>query len=148
MFNRDIKQHEIEEMLGMLKETLKETVCFPLPSKAEIFQVQGESGKDVFDIKIYRGSINTRKCNLGALISFKKIPLLELHINPGNKHTNPDGTIIKGSHWHVLSESNGREIAYPAEDINSELFVENTVMFLDRFHVVKKPDIQYLTDLL
>lgn len=142
-----IKQHEIEGMLSILKETLKDSVGFPLSGKTEIFQVQGEGGKDVFDIKIYRGSINARKYNLGALISFKKIPLLELHINPGNKHTNPDGTIIRGSHWHVLSESNGREIAYPAEDINSELFVDNTVMFLDRFNVVKKPEIQYQPDL-
>lgn len=92
----------------------------------------------------YGSSVNAKELNFAALICFK----IELHINLRNKHTNPDGTIIKGSHWHVLSESNGREIAYPAEDINGELFVENTVMFLDRFHVVKKPDIQYLSDLL
>lgn len=148
MPDRVLKQSDIEKLLNMLKKTLEDTANFPLPGKTEIFQVQGETRKDVFDIQIYRGKINPLKYNLEALISFKNIPLLELHIDPGNKHINPDGTEIKGTHWHILSEAHGREVAYAATDIDSELFVENTIMFLEKLHVVKKPDIHFQPELL
>ena len=73
--------------------------------------------------------------------------MLELHIGPGNRHINPDGEIIEGSHWHIYSEQYGTSQAFPAEDMNSERFVENTISFLDRFNVIEKPEIYYQSEL-
>lgn len=65
--------------------------------------------------------------------------LLELHISPGKVHPNPDGKKIIGSHWHIYSEEYGRRKAFPAEDINSENFVDNTIRFLEEFNVIENP---------
>lgn len=76
-----------------------------------------------------------------ALLRIKNIPLLELHVGVNNNHTNPDGERVSGTHWHIYSEKYGRAQAYAAPDIAEENFVENTILFLDRFHVINKPEV-------
>ena len=78
----------------------------------------------------------------------KGILLLELHINPSNVHVNPDGTKIKGSHWHIYTERYGRTFAIKAEDIEDSKFVENTISFLNKFNVIKKPNILYQEEII
>ena len=85
---------------------------------------------------------------MGARIMKNGILLLELHMNPSNIHTNPDGEKITGSHWHIYSEEAGLLWAFPAEDLNSEQFVENTIIFLDKFNVIEKPEIRFQYELL
>lgn len=53
-----------------------------------------------------------------------------------------------GSHWHIYSEEYGRTQAYPAESINSEFFVENTIAFLNKFNVIEQPDINLQLELI
>lgn len=84
---------------------------------------------------------------MSARISKNNIMLLELHIDPGKPHMNPDGEKIVGSHWHIYSEEYGRKMAFPADDIDSTLFIENTIMFLDKFNVIEKPQINYQLEL-
>jgi len=67
--------------------------------------------------------------------------LMELHVNPTNKHTNPDGTNICGTHMHIYDELYGRSVAIPVTDINETDFVETTIKFLTDFNVVKQPTI-------
>jgi len=52
---------------------------------------------------------------------------------------NPDGQVIKGPHWHIYTEEYGRSYAYPAINITDSDFVENTLLFLEEFHVIEKP---------
>ena len=63
--------------------------------------------------------------------------LLELHVNPTAVHCNPDGEKIISSHWHSYSEKYGRAYAFPADDINANGFIENTLKFLVKFNVVE-----------
>ena len=56
--------------------------------------------------------------------------------------------MIRGSHWHVYTEEYGRAYAFPAEDIQSDDFINNTIAFLTRFNVVEKPNITYQLELL
>lgn len=63
-------------------------------------------------------------------------------------HANPDGKKITGSHWHIYSEEYGRTVAFPAENIISENFIENTIMFLDKFNVIEKPNISFQPELI
>jgi hypothetical protein len=140
--HQQLKQEEAQRLLEMLKYTLVDAVLFPEKGATLTFDVEGITKKDLFRIRIYRGKINRNKYNLSAQIEKNGILLLELHVNPGNKHINPDGTIIEGSHWHVFSEDFGRTMAFPAEHIESDKFIETTIQFLDEFKVIKKPEIQ------
>lgn len=143
MAQNQLKQEEIENLLAMLKNTLVDSVNFPEKGNSEQFEVKSLTSNDVFDIRIYRGNVNRTKYNIGAIIERNSVPLLELHIGPGNRHTNPDGTVIEGSHWHIYSEEYGRTQAFAADEIDSERFVENTIAFLDKFNVIEKPEIYF-----
>lgn len=148
--NEDFKltQVEAEQLLHMLKTTLTDYINFPKKGGSIEFNVKGSTKKDIFIIKICRGSINRTKYDIGARIQKNNILLLELHINTTKVHLNPDGTKIIGSHWHIYSEEYGRRFAFPAENIESERFVENTIMFLDKFQVIQKPEIMFQLELI
>lgn len=143
-----ISQDEAKKFLNMLKYSLELEINFPSEGKSEEFEVIGDNRRDVFAINIFRGKINRLKYNIGARIVKNGILLLELHINPSNIHTNPNGEKIKGSHWHIYSEEYGRLWAYPAEDLNSEFFVDNTITFLEKFKVIQKPVIHFQLELI
>lgn len=143
-----LTQQEADEMIAMLKRTLTDVVSIPDRGKKTSFQVEGTSKRDNFTIQIFRGAINGFKYDIGARITVAGVLLLELHINPSNKHTNPDGSTILGSHWHIYSEQYGRSFAVEAEDIQSDRFVENTLLLLQRFNVVECPVVEHQGELL
>ncbi len=143
-----LTQQEADEMISMLKHTLEDVICFPERGKKTSFQVEGTTKRDNFTIQIFRGAINRLKYDIGARITVAGVPLLELHINPSNKHINPDGTVILGSHWHIYSEKYGRSFAVEAEEIQSDQFIENTLRLLQRFNVVDCPDIHMQVELV
>lgn len=148
MAQNQLKQDEIEYLLAMLKRTLVDSVKFPTKGKTEQFEVKSTINNESFSIRIYRGNVNRAKYNLSAIIERNSIPLLELHIGAGNRHINPDGAIIEGSHWHIYSEEYGRTQAFSAEDINSDEFVDNTIAFLEKFNVIDKPEISVQLELV
>ena len=92
--------------------------------------------------------INCLKYNIGARIVKNSILLLELHINPSNVHPNPDGEKVTGSHWHIYSEEYGRRWAFPAENIDSAEFIENTILFLKKFNVIESPTVNFQMELI
>ena len=61
---------------------------------------------------------------------------------------NPNSEIVVGNHWHIYTEKYGRSWAYPAEDIQNDRFVENTIAFLDRFNVIEKPNIYFQYEII
>ncbi len=101
----------------------------------------------MFTVTICRGHINRLKYEVGARIKKHGIMLLELHINPNNVHYNPNGEKLVGSHWHIYTEEHGRKMAFAAENIESEKFVENTIAFLKRFNVIERPTINHQVEL-
>ncbi len=143
-----ITQKEAENFLEMIKYTLTDKVNLPESGATKEFTVVGNNKKDVFVINIFKGKIKRTKFNLGARVSKNNILLLELHINPSNIHVNPNGEKIKGSHWHVYTEEHDRRLAIPAEDINCEDFVKNTITFLKKFNVVTIPTISCQQEML
>lgn len=144
----EITQEEAERLIKMVKQSLIDTIDFPSRGKTKEFDVIGDTKQDVFLISIYRGKIRPFKYNFGARIKKNGIMLMELHINETSVHCNPDGEKIKGNHWHVYRENYGREFAFPAEDLNSELFVDNTIMFLEKFNVVKQPQVIHQMEII
>lgn len=145
---RTLSQEEADRLLNMIKHSLEKQITFPSRGDSIEFDLVGDSDRDLFTARIFHGKINPKKYNLGARIKKDGIVLLELHINPSNKHYNPDGQIITGSHWHIYTEKYGRSYAFPAEDIHSEYFVENTILFLQKFNVIETPEILYQRELM
>lgn len=143
-----ITQDEAERLISMVKRSLIAFLEFPQKGKTKEFIVEGDTKQDSFTINIFRGSIKTAKYTFGARITKNGIMLLELDLNPTGVHINPDGTKINGNHWHIYTEKYGRSYAIPADDIENEQFVENTILFLDRFNVIEKPEITMQTELL
>lgn len=133
-----ITDDEARKMLEMLKSLFEDELNFPLPGKKLEFEAVGENKRDLFVVSIFRGNIQSAKVNIGARIKVNGVMLLELHLNPTNVHQNPDGRKITGSHWHIYTEEYGRSMAYEAEDIKSDNFVENTLAFLKRFRFLYK----------
>lgn len=145
---RKLTQEEAESLLNMLKRTLIPEISFPSKGESVDFDVVGTTNKDLFTTRIYRGRINFHKYEIGARIKKDGVMLMELHINPGKTHVNPDGEKIIGSHWHVYSERYGRQQAFPADDIASENFIENTIIFMKKFNIIEQPTVNYQLELL
>lgn len=142
-----ISKDEAERLLKMLKHSLSSEITFPRKGSNEEFEVIGDTKQDIFAIKIFRGKINSLKYNIGARIKKNGLLLLELHINPSNVHFNPDGVKIIGSHWHIYDEIYGRQYAFPADNIESDNFLENTIEFLNKFNVIEQPQIYFQLEL-
>lgn len=142
----NLTQKDVERLLSLLKETVLRDFQFPNNGGKEHCEVNSIRTKDKFIISVYRGKYNPRKYDYTARVKGEEV-ILMLHITPSGIHPNPGYEIIKGSHWHVYSPLYGLSVAYPAEDINDEEFVENTIKFLDRFNVIKKPNVIYNTRL-
>ncbi len=148
MASTKITQVEADRLLKMLKRALISEINFPTKGESVEFDVVGDSKQDIFAINIFRGKINCLKYNISARIVRNSILLLELHINPSNVHPNPDGEKITGSHWHIYSEEYGRLWAFPAENIDSAEFVENTILFLKKFNVIESPTVNFQMELI
>lgn len=141
MSDGKITQEELEDLLEMLKRSLVESIILPEVGEKIKFDVESCASKEPFKIQVYRSKMRKDKYELCGLVAKNNIPLLELHINPTKKHQNPDGTMIEVSHWHIFTEEYGRKMAFPAEELESEDFVKNTIKFLERFNVVEKPKV-------
>ena len=143
MNNVILSDSEARRLLEMIKVSLKSAIEFPPMGKDTKFEVRGDTFKDVFTINIYRSKYNQLKYNYGALIKKNGIMILKLHISPSKVHQNPDGAKIIGSHWHIYTEEHFCREAYPAPDINADDFIENSIMFFNKFNIIEKPKIIY-----
>ena len=146
--SKKLTQEEAERLINMLKNSLVSEIAFPEKGTAIEFDAIGSTKQDHFTTRIYRGRINSTKYEIGARIKKDGIMLLELHINPGKVHINPDAEKIIGSHWHIYTEEFGRKQAFPAEDLQSDLFVKNTLLFMEKFNIIEKPTVNFQLELL
>lgn len=143
----NLTTEEARKLIELAKSSLINILSSPSMGDNISFDVQSNTTNDLFSINIYRGKINKHKYNYGAKIIKNGIILLELHVNAGNRHMNPDGTIILGSHWHYYTQETGMRYAFEASDINSMDFVDNTIKFLQEFNIINIPTINHQTDL-
>lgn len=148
MSDAKLTQAEAKTLIEMVKRSLIAEINFPTRGNHVEFDVVGDTKQDTFAINIYRAKIQPRKYNLSARIKKMGILLIELHINPTTVHQNPDGEKIRGSHWHIYNEEYGRAVAFPADDIAAEKFVDNTIDFLIKFNVIERPNVLYQEELI
>ena len=67
--------------------------------------------------------------------------LLSLDVDDAAEHRNPDGQKISGSHWHIYTEEYNRALAFPAENIESENFVENSLLYFKKINLIHPPQV-------
>ena len=67
--------------------------------------------------------------------------LLSLDIDDVAEHRNPDGQKISGSHWHIYTEEYNRALAFPAENIDSANFVENSLLYFRKINLIHPPQV-------
>lgn len=65
---KKLTQAEADRMLNMIKCSLVKNINFPSKGSSLEFDLVGESQKEIFTTKIYRGRINHLKYELGARI--------------------------------------------------------------------------------
>ena len=135
----EMSRAEITHLLTVAKEAIIDQLTLPSKGQEICFDVFGVPQKERFIINIFRGNINAKKYNINARFSVNNVMLMQLHISPTNRHVNPNGDIIIGDHWHIFDKDTGLKWAYPAANIQSDDFVDNTIKFLDKFKVIKRP---------
>lgn len=126
---------ELEEEIKALIEVdklLEDSAALyyaPKPGdKLRVKLVSSEKKSEKFQLSIYEGAHSSalviaidakRKTTLQTLHGSD--PLVKIDIDQRAKHTNPDGTIITGSHVHVATKEFGAKFAFP---INSPEIAE------------------------
>lgn len=147
MSSNKLTDAEARQLLEMTKKSLVQEINFPTRGNEKEFDVVGDTKKDIFAIKIYRGKIQPFKYNIGARIKKNGTMLLELHISPSNVHYNPNGEKICGSHWHIYTEEYGRNYAFQ-QKMSKKMLCRQHDCFLTKFNVVEQPNINYQLELL
>lgn len=65
-------------------------------------------------------------------------PLVRVDINTKAIHSNPDGSIIRGSHVHIASEEYGDKMAYPVGSNEAMVVIGRSADIPDIFESFKK----------
>jgi hypothetical protein len=136
-----LSQDAADRLIRTVKQTVEKEFNMPAAGdhNAE-FHVRANNDSENFTIAVYQGEVNRQRHSMSARITHLGLPLLRLCVN-GSTHTNPDGTKIGRTHWHVYREGEDDWNAFDA-NITSPSFVDDTILLLDKFNVIRKPHLQ------
>lgn len=136
-----LTQSEADALIEAIKRTAVSYFTVPAPrEQGKSFPVVSEDGER-FTIAMYQGGLGDGRSSICALRSNGNVMLMRLCVGDSRVHSNPDGTIVHGSHLHVYREGFNDRCAV-AVDIASPDFVADIIRLLDEFHVVEKPNMQ------
>lgn len=136
-----LAQADAERLIGEMKNAIDHEFTMPAPGEQNHeFQVIGPASGTIYVIAPFRGQRNPRKHSISARIGVTGVQLMRLCVN-GSPHTNPDGTIVPGTHLHVYREGHDARTAY-ALPIDSPDFVSDTILLLKQFNVITMPAFQ------
>lgn len=145
--NPILSTEEARELLELIKETALHYLNFPNPGQKTIFGAKAIHTKDEFDIHIFRGRIRHGKYSFQTILKRNNVNLLSLDIDDVAEHRNPDGQKISGSHWHIYTEEYNRALAFPAENIDSANFVENSLLYFKKINLIHPPQVHEQSDM-
>lgn len=117
--------HTVRELIEMRKAVDGDRDVFDAPQPGETIGIKLMSPSDrsvKFGLSIYEGAhssaisieISEERKTTMQTRAFSS-PLVRVDIDPGAAHTNPDGTVIHGSHVHIATERYGDRVAYPID---------------------------------
>ena len=141
-----LTQAEAEALIEMLKKMAKKgRLIFPSPGGRLIFEAVGVENGDSFDVSISR-SVIAEKCTYQGRDKGSSSILLRLDLNPTNKHFNPDGELICGSHLHIYQEGYGDKFATRFDPDSPDLLAV-CLQFFGRFSLLHEGCMSYQYDL-
>lgn len=118
-------QHTYDELIKMPKSVDGAKLEYDAPAPGKTLEVKLMSPEDLsckFKLSIYEGKYSSqvsvavepsRKTNIQT--RHRTETLVRVDIDERAKHTNPDGTLVEGSHVHIAREGFGDRIAYPID---------------------------------
>jgi len=74
-----------------------------------------EDGREQFLLDVHRGSLSLKKYTFQERARVI-VPLVRVDIGKTLRHTNPDGTLIEGSHIHIYREGYDVKFASPLDE--------------------------------
>lgn len=140
--NPILSTEEAKELLELIKESATRYLYFPDPGQKIVFNAKAIHTKDEFAIQIFRGRIKQGKYSFQTIVKRNNAPLLALDVDDASVHLNPDGQKILGSHWHIYTEEYNRAFAFPAENIDSANFVENSLLYFKKINLIHPPQVR------
>lgn len=143
----EIQDKKIEALITCEKLTNGCELCYKAPAPGanlripllspsfpeERFSLDIHEGKRnssvILEIEVARKTtVQTRKASL---------PLVRVDIDDESEHTNPDGTIIRGSHVHLASSEYADRFAFPLESEIGKTIVGSTSYIPEIFESFK-----------
>ncbi len=107
---------EEKDLLDEIKYFIEKNEHIKLVAKKGfnlVKKIKSESGINDYKLSVRYGKIDINKFSINTLHMQTKKVLMRLDITNGT-HTNPDGTLIRGSHIHILQDGT-EKIAYPID---------------------------------
>jgi len=118
-------QHSYDELIKMPKQIDGTKLEYDAPAPGKTLEIKLMSSEDLsckFKLSIYEGKHSSqisiavepdRKTSMQT--RHRTETLVRVDVDERAKHTNPDGTVIEGSHVHIAKEGYGDRIAYPID---------------------------------
>ena len=118
-------QHSYDELINMPKQIDETKREYDAPAPGKTLEIKLMSPEDLsckFKLSIYEGKHSSqisiavesgRKTSMQT--RYRTETLVRVDIDERAKHTNPDGTVIEGSHVHIAKEGFSDRIAYPID---------------------------------
>lgn len=130
-----LTQVEAEMLINELKTLIAPPVVLPNSEGGKkTYDLMSKNYSDErFQFDINRSKINVRKCTFQGRCR-SSVQLIRLDIN--SRHTNPDGTEIKGTHLHLYLEGSMLSWAEPF-DLNNPDLVACCMAFMNRFNIIE-----------
>lgn len=126
-----LSQFEADRLIELLKRCVDFAMYIPVQGESADYQViDVDTSNEIFIALINRKNKFSDKCSF--VLRYKKANkiLLRLDVGCTSKHTNPDGTIIEGSHIHRYTEGFDEKFAMPI-DFTSTTLENDLRHFLD-----------------
>lgn len=148
----NLNNDDINKIINRLKypknklsfEKINQTIS-SLFGKIEIDENIIDDDDVVYILHIYRGKRSAQRFSIHLRLKEFHDHIVRVDINPSNRHENPDGSIVTGSHIHIYSNQYEKRdrIAIPLEvsDFpNVEQIVETYSAFIDYTSIQKEQD--------
>lgn len=101
----------IEDLIDVLKQLMDNIFIIPYSGAKSKHEAKSKVNfRDTFELSVYRGDKNINKYSLNCLYKNTNTLIFRIDVGEHLAHTNPDGTIIHGSHIHYFVD--GYDISY------------------------------------
>lgn len=132
---------EADVLINMVKSIADAAVKLPGNGCNITIPAHSENPKELFVIRIYKGRVEGVCRSICGILKSENTPLLRLDICGRHRvHKNADGTLVRGSHWHIYREEDDN-FAIADTSLDSEAFAEQVRRHFEDFGISPIPEL-------